>query len=107
MEKDLEGFKIFLLEKELSQGTIQNYLHAVRKYFESYPELTKSNVLDWKLELAQTLGACTVNARLIAIKSYAAYKGMFIPVKAVKIQKIFSTSNIITDEQYTRLMDGL
>ncbi|MDE5792534.1 MAG: site-specific integrase [Oscillospiraceae bacterium] len=107
MDKDLDGFKNFLLEKELSQGTIQNYLHAVRKYFKSYPELTKSNILAWKSELVQTLAACTVNARLIAIKCYASYKGVFVPVKAVKIQRVFSTSNIITDEQYTRLMDGL
>lgn len=107
MELDLEDFKAFLQEKELSQGTIQNYLYAVGKYFESYPELTKQNVIAWKSELMQTLGACTVNARLIAIKCYAAYKGVFVPVKAVKIQRVFSTSNIITDEQYACLMNGL
>ena len=107
MKMNLEDFKAFLQEKELSQGTIRNYLYAVKKYFESYPELTKQNVLAWKSELMQTLGACTVNARLIAIKSYASYKGVFIPVKAVKIQRVFSTSNIITDEQYACLMNGL
>ena len=98
MKMNLEDFKAFLQEKELSQGTIRNYLYAVEKYFESYPELTKQNVLVWKSELVQILGACTVNARLIAIKCYASYKGVFVPVKAVKIQRVFSTSNIITDE---------
>ncbi len=107
MKPDLEDFKAFLQEKELSQGTIRNYLYAVKMYFESYPELTKQNVLAWKSELMQTLGACTVNARLIAIKNYASYKGIFVPVKAVKIQRVFSTSNIITDEQYACLMNGL
>ena len=107
VEPDLKGFEIFLQNEELSSATCSKYLYAVEKYFEIYSELNKQNVVDWKKKLEKTMSASSVNGRLIAIKRYATYKGVLIPVKAVKIQKIFFADNVITDEQYSYLMDCL
>lgn len=106
-EPDAEGFKIFLQEEELAPGTVRNYLYAVGEYFRSYPELTKQNVIAWKSDLMRMLSANTVNARLNAIKRYAAYRNILIPVKSVKIQRVFSIESVITDDQYFHLMDSL
>ena len=106
-EPDLKGFEIFLQNEELSPATLSKYVYAVGKYFEVYSELNKQNVVDWKKKLEKTMSASSVNGRLIAIKRYATYKGVLIPVKAVKIQKIFFADNVITDEQYSYLMDCL
>lgn len=106
-EPDLTGFENYLQEEELSQATLSKYLYSVKKYFESYPELTKQNVVEWKTKLMQTMSASTVNGRLIAIKKYATYKGVLMSVKAVKIQQLSYFDNVISDEQYARLMEGL
>lgn len=104
---DLEEFKLFLQEEELASGTVRNYLYAVGEYFKIYSELTKQNVIAWKSDLSQTLSANTVNTRLNAIKRYATYQGILIPVKAVRLQRTFSTENVITDDQYLYLMNCL
>lgn len=106
-EPDLEGFRLFLQEEERSENTIRSYLYAVRTFFKAYPELTKQAVIAWKTELSKKYPASTVNLRLNAVRQYAVFKEILIPVKLMKVQQIFSAENVITDEQYHHLMYSL
>lgn len=103
-EPDLNGFQVFLQENERSENTIRSYLYAVTEYFTAHPELTKQEVIAWKTELSKKYSASTVNLRLNAIRKYAEFKEVLIPVKLMKVQRMFSAENVITDEQYHHLM---
>ena len=103
-EPDLEGFRLWLQENERSENTIQSYLHAVEMYFKDYPELTRQAVIAWKSDLSKQYQTSTVNLRLNAIKKYAEFEEILIPVKQLKVQRIFAVENVITDEQYHHLM---
>lgn len=103
-EPDLEGFRLFLQEEERTPNTIRSYLYAVETYFKAHPELTKQEVIAWKAELSQSYPASTVNLRLNALRQYAVFKNILLPVKLMKVQMIFSVENVITDEQYHHLM---
>ncbi len=103
-EPDLEGFKLFLQEEERTPNTIRSYLYAVEAYFKAHPELTKQKVIAWKTELSRSYPASTVNLRLNAIRQYAVFKNILLPVKLMKVQMIFNVENVITDEQYHHLM---
>lgn len=103
-EPDLHGFQVFLQEEERTPNTIRSYLRAVETYFTAHPELTKQEVIAWKNELSQMYSISTVNLRLNAIRKYAVYKNILLPVKLMRVQRIFSNECIITDEQYHHLM---
>lgn len=106
-EPDLDGFRLFLQEEERSENTIRSYLYSVRAFFRNYSELTKQAVIAWKAELSKKYPASTVNLRLNAVRQYAVFKEILIPVKLMKVQQIFSAENVITDEQYHHLMYSL
>ena len=103
-EPDLDGFKLFLQEEERTSNTIRSYLYSVKAFFKDHPELTKQEVIAWKAELSLSYPASTVNLRLNAIRQYAVFKNILIPVKLMKVQRMFSAENVITDEQYHHLM---
>ena len=106
-QKELEAFKNYLTEEELSQNTIQSYLFSVRKFFESYPELNKLNAIAWKESLMQKFSPKTVNLRLRGLVCYAEYKEVFLKIKYVKIHKSIHTENVITREQFHYLLQCL
>lgn len=103
-EPDLDGFKLFLQEEERTSNTIRSYLYSVKAFFKDHPELTKQEVIAWKAELSLSYPASTVNLRLNAIRQYAVFKNILLPVKLMKVQRMFSAENVITDEQYHHLM---
>lgn len=105
--KELEAFRKYLAEEELSENTIKSYLLSVRKFFDSYPELTKINVIAWKEQLMKKFRPKTVNIRLSGLMRYAEYKEIFLKIKYVKIHKVIYTENVITKEQFHYLLDCL
>lgn len=104
---DIEGFREYMIEEELSSNTIDVYIFSVRKFFEKYSECTKANVIKWKAELESEFSPKTVNLRITAIERYCQYKEMFLKIKRLKVMKECSVENIITVEEYNRLMSGL
>lgn len=104
---ELNRFETYLIEEELSKNTIKNYLFSVRKFFESYPKLTKANAIAWKAQLMKEVSPKTVNIRLNGLTRYAEYKEIFLKIKHIKIHKTVCTENVITREQFHYLMDCL
>jgi len=104
---DLTGYLAFMQEEELTPRTQMTYINAVAGYFEEFGELTKENVLAWKTELSKRCSASTVNLYLSAIRHYAKFQEKAIPVKSLKVQRINSVENVISDDDYRYLMDML
>lgn len=104
---DIAGFKDYLYEEELSMNTIESYMTGIRQYSKLYAEITKANVLEFKSALAQQFKPATVNLRLTAILRYCDYKDITMKVKNIKEPKKTHFENVITPEQYDRLISGL
>lgn len=104
---DFEGFRAYLYEEELSKNTIESYIFGLKLYAERYEEISKANVVEFKAHLNERFKPQTVNLRLSAVRKYCEYKGINIKIKEVKEPKKTHIDNIINDEQFRRLCDGL
>ena len=104
---DIEGFKDFLYEEELSENTISAYLYTMGKYSEMFDDITKPNLIAFKKHLTENFKPKTVNNRIAAIMKYCGYKKINVSLKQVKAQKQTHIDNVITAEQYETLMNGL
>lgn len=104
---DIDGFERFLYEEELSKNTCDSYLYALRNFAADHSEVNKVNVVLWKQKLINEKAPKTVNLRLSAMEKYCRFKGIELHVKRVRIQKPISVEDVITLEEYKRLLDGL
>ncbi len=107
MNSDMNEFSDFLSEEELSDNTISAYITAVNSFFKFKNEVSKSNIIAWKKDMLTKWSPKTVNLRLTAMKKYCRFKKLNIEVKPVKIHKVASCENVITIEQYNKLVAGL
>lgn len=105
--QELEDFEAWLIEEELSENTRKSYLYSIKTFFEFADEVTKTNLIKWKNKLMQTHSPKTVNLRLAGMRAYCDYKGIPFTVKQIKLQKSTSVENVITIEQYNKLIEGL
>ena len=104
---DIEGFKEYLLEEEMSKNTIESYIYGLKRYAERYDDINKQNVIEFKSYLIDNFKPQTINLRLTAIKRYCEYKKIPIKVKHVKEAHKTYIENIISAEQFEKLCDGL
>lgn len=103
---DFEGFVQYMYDEELSENTRKSYVFAVKDFAEKFDDISKQNIVAWKQELMESKSPQTVNLRLSGIEKYCEYKDIKINIKRIKIQKSVSTENVITVEEYQRLLDG-
>lgn len=104
---DIDGFLNYMYEEELSENTRNSYIFAVKSFAKKFDEVSKQNIVAWKQELMESKSPQTVNLRLTAIEKYCKYKNQKIDVKRIKVHKMHSIENVITAEEYQRLLDGL
>lgn len=104
---DVDGFRAYLYEEELSKNTIDSYIYGLKAYSEKYDEITKPNLIEFKAALNESFKPKTVNLRLSAIRKYCEYKEICIKIKEIKEPKKTHIDNIISPEQFRKLCDGL
>ena len=104
---DVDGFKNFLYEEELSESTISTYVKGVQKYGELFDEITKSNLIKYKKYLISNFKPKTVNLRISGIMCYCRFKGISVNLKQIKVPKETHIDNVISESQYDKLMNGL
>lgn len=104
---DIEGFRQYLCEEELSTNTIQSYLYALRTYAKKYPEISKSNLIAFKQEQLLRYQPATVNLRIAALIAYCRYAKIPMRLKSVRLPNRTSVENVITSEQIDTLLRGL
>lgn len=101
---DIEGFRDYLIEEELSRNTIENYMKAMKKYNEMFEEVTKSNAIEFKKTLMEQFKPKTVNNRITALMRYCQYKHIDVKLKMVKEQQKTHIDNVISKKQYDKLI---
>ena len=104
---DIEGFKEFLYEEELAERTIETYIRGIKLYAEMFDEVNKPNLIAFKKFLIENFKPQTVNLRLTAMLNYCKYKDIPMKLKQVKLPKKTHIDNVITAEQYEKLISGL
>lgn len=103
---DLKGFELFLKEEELAQNTIDSYMTTMRQYASRYDEINKTNAIEFKQSF-MSFKPKTVNAKITAVEKYSTYIGEPIKIKRLKVQKISHVENVITKQQYKKLLKCL
>ena len=104
---DIAGYKNYLYEEELSASTIEAYIYSITKFATMFDEVTKSNVILYKQWLTQNFKPKTVNLRLAGIMRYCDYKEIPMKIKNIKEPKLTHFENVITPEQYDKLIARL
>lgn len=105
---DVEGFKNYLYEEELSKNTIYCYTFAIRKFSEKYDDVTKANLIDFKRDMIESgFKARSINLRITGILAYCKYKEIPMKLKLVKEPKKTHVDNVISSEQVKFLLKCL
>lgn len=108
-EKNLERYEDYLMQKELSDGSIRIYVREAARlldFLKGRP-VTKETMIAYKKELlSQKQKAATNNLHIVAANSYLKYAGYEdCVIKTERIQKHRSLDNVITAEEYRQVLD--
>ena len=101
---DIDGFRQYLYEEEMSRNTTVAYLHAVELYAAKYDEITKGNLIEYKQEQLARYKPSTVNIRIAALMSYCRYAKINAKLKTIKLPSKTYIENVITQEQLDTLI---
>lgn len=108
MDKKIEEFRNFLIDKERSHNTIESYMQTIRLFYSRYDELNKKNMIDFKHWLLENRKPKTAAIRCISMNVYCDFLGHpEYKVKSVKLHKRTSVENVISMEEYKYLLDCL
>lgn len=107
----IEKYKIFLIEEEKSDATIEKYLYDVKVFadYTKQKEIVKENVLNYKKYLVSKYAVRSVNSKLASLSSFFDFLGWTdLKVKNLKLQKqtYLSEDKELTKEEYYRLLDA-
>lgn len=104
---DIKGFERYLREEELAENTIEVYMRGVKQYKQFYKDITKDNLIRFKQRMIEKYSPKTVNLRITAVLRYCDYKEIHMKLKTVKEPKQMYIENVITVQQYDKLMKNL
>ena len=107
-EKNLTGFKEYLLNLERSNNTIDSYITSVKLFYKDYEEISKENLIDFKKRQLEKWKPKTAHNRIVALNQFCKFLGREnCCVKNIKIHSQSSIENVITIDEYKRMIDGL
>lgn len=96
------------MDQERSESTICNYMDSITFFFRRYKKINKTNMLDFKRWLLDERKPRTANVRVIAMNQFCKFIGHpEYCVKGVKIHQSASVENVISLDEYNRLLDSL
>ena len=105
---DIEGFRNYLYEEELSRNTIDCYMLSLRQFSEHFSEITKANLIEFKqMLISKEFKPGTVNLRITGLLAYCKYKDIPMKMKHIKEPKKTHVENVITAEQVEYLLNKL
>lgn len=106
--KDIEEYREYLFRKELSAGTEEIYIRQARVLLDFLDgrAITKEEMIAYKKYLSEKgLAVSTLNLYIVAANSYLKYAGyQEYRVKTKKMQRRKSLENVISIEEYKRLL---
>ncbi len=104
---DIDGFRQYLNEEEMSPNTVNAYIRALQQYAAQHGDITKANLITYKQEQLMKHKPATVNVRISAMLAYCRFAKIPMRLKSVKLPMQTSIDNVITPEQLDTLLRGL
>ena len=104
----MEAFINYLKSKEMSQNTISSYSYAVSQFLSRYTTVNDESLLSHKDWLVSEFATKTANNRIGALNCYLdhiGYDGMRL--RGVRVQQKPFLDNVISQDEYETLRDGL
>lgn len=104
----MKTFDQYLREKGYAENTVDSYSFAICQLIDKTQALTNQSLLAHKEWLVASFAPKTANNRIGAINAYLdflAFDG--IRLKGVRIQQKPFLDNVISNEQYAQMRDGL
>ena len=104
----MKTFVQYLQEKDYAENTVESYSFAICQLIDKTQSLTNQSLLAHKEWLVSSFAPKTANNRIGAINAYLdfiAFDG--IRLKGVRIQQKPFLDNVISNEQYVQLINGL
>lgn len=106
--RDMPEFEEYLRQERKSHNTSDSYTFSVRDFFSHYDCINDKNIEEWIQQLKKEKKSHkTINLRLSGIIAYANYKGIKLNIKKLPIQKKSFVDNVITEEEYHKLLNCL
>lgn len=104
----MKDFEEYLLTQEYAANTVASYVYAARQLVGRAGKITDRALLDHKEWLVSSFAPKTANNRIGAINVYLDYTGFQgIRLKGVKVQQKPFLDNVISNEEYVTIRDGL
>ena len=104
----MKTFSQYLQEKGYAQNTVDSYVFASEQLLNKVTQPTNQSLLNHKEWLVSSFAPKTANNRIGAINAYLDYIEFDgIRLKGVRIQQKPFLDNVISNEQYTQMRDGL
>ena len=109
-----ENFNYYLRKREASPKTIASCMTACRLFFSLFPQTDLPNLKEFKRYLLKTYKSSTVNNRIYGINCYL--DSLNLPAEdplcnfrlsTVKEQQAPFLDNVISQEDYQRMKEGL
>ena len=104
----MKDFEEYLQAQDYASNTISSYLFAAKQLEQNISPITNQSLLEHKEWLVSLFAPKTANNRIGAINVYLdflEYNG--IRLKGVKVQQKPFLNNVISNDEYRRLRDGL
>lgn len=103
-----EEFREYLIENERAKNTINSYMITLKKFFENYQEVNKENMIAFKQDILETRKPSTAYNYCVAMNQYCKFiNHPEFCVKRIKIPRKMYVENVITLQQYNRLINKL
>lgn len=104
----MKDFEDYLITQEYAANTVSSYVYAAKQLVERTGEITDRALLEHKEWLISSFSPKTANNRIGAINAYLDFVGFGgIRLKGVKVQQKPFLDNVISNEEYNALRDGL
>lgn len=107
-QSNINAFEKWLIGRELSPNTVRAYVCSMRAYFTIFPEASQENGASWKRCLLESgMKPTSINLRLCAFNAYCKMNGIPVEIRRLKIQQGNAVENVISVEEYQRLLGCL
>ena len=104
----MKAFEEYLRAQEYAPNTITSYLFAARQLEQKASPITNQSLLEHKEWLVSSFAPKTANNRIGAVNVYLDFLGFNgTRLKGVKVQQKPFLNNVISNDEYHRLRDGL
>lgn len=103
-DQEIQGFRLWLEERNRAENTISVYTFAVRQFYSLYEQPTASNLQLYKCFLLEHYKPQTVNLRIRALNCYMEYQNSSVaPMPMLRMQHKTFVENVISQADYEYL----